>query len=322
MRVSILIPCYNAEGWIAQAIESALAQSVGNLEVIVVDDGSTDRSLQTIQKFGTSVRWESQPNLGGNAARNRLLEMAAGEWVQYLDADDFLLPEKIGQQLKELPQHGDIDVAYAPVIFRYQEEQGGYHDVPFVIEDQTDHWNNLIRWKLPQTSGPLWRTQALREVGGWKTGQKCCQEHELYLRLLQAGRRFHYCPTANAVYRQWSTETVCRRNPQQTILARMAIVDECERFLMAQGELTSVRRQSVAATRYECARSLWTLNRAEARALARKAGLAFPNFRLPDAPCFPAAYRRMFSLFGFAATERLAEFAREMSGSKAGQSQT
>ena len=83
--VSILIPCFNAERWIAQAIESALAQTWPHKEVIVVDDGSTDGSLEVIRRFDGRVRWESGPNRGGNVARNRLLELSNGEWLQYLE---------------------------------------------------------------------------------------------------------------------------------------------------------------------------------------------------------------------------------------------
>src|SRR5678815_984429 len=97
--VSILIPCYNAERWIRQCIESALDQTYPNKEVIVVDDGSKDASLEVIKSFGDRIRWETGPNRGGNAARNRLLQLAKGEWLQYLDADDYLLPEKISRQM-------------------------------------------------------------------------------------------------------------------------------------------------------------------------------------------------------------------------------
>ena len=69
--VSILIPCYNAERWIAAAIESALEQTWPRKEVIVVDDGSTDHSLSIIKRYGEEIRWETGPNGGGNVARNR-----------------------------------------------------------------------------------------------------------------------------------------------------------------------------------------------------------------------------------------------------------
>ena len=76
--VSILIPCFNAEHLVGQAIESALAQTWPHKEVIVVDDGSTDASLEVIRRFDRRIRWESGPNRGGNVARNRLLELSSG----------------------------------------------------------------------------------------------------------------------------------------------------------------------------------------------------------------------------------------------------
>lgn len=97
--VSILIPCWNAARWVRQAIESALAQTWVSKEIIVADDGSSDGSLEIVKSFGDKIRWETGPNRGGNAARNRLTGLAKGEWLQYLDADDYLLPDKIARQM-------------------------------------------------------------------------------------------------------------------------------------------------------------------------------------------------------------------------------
>src|SRR3984957_14870258 len=122
--VSILIPCYNAERWVAQAIESALRQTWPEKEIIVVDDGSTDASLAIIQSFGDRIRWETGPNRGGNVARNRLLDLARGEWLQYLDADDYLLPLKIERQVGFLREHPTCDVVYSPVLLvNWSEEK-------------------------------------------------------------------------------------------------------------------------------------------------------------------------------------------------------
>ena len=82
-----------------------------------------------------------------------------------------------------------------------------------------DPWVLLARWYLPQTGSPLWRRQAIADVGGWKIDQPCCQEHELYLRLLMAGKQFEYCEAAGSVYRQWSESTVCKRDLSETSVA-------------------------------------------------------------------------------------------------------
>ena len=113
MLVSILIPCFNAERWVAQTIESALSQTWLEKEVILVDDGSKDASLAIIKTFGDRIRWVSGPNRGSNVARNRLLELAHGDWLQYLDADDYLLPEKIARQMEFIAANPAADVIWA-----------------------------------------------------------------------------------------------------------------------------------------------------------------------------------------------------------------
>src|SRR6516225_552816 len=110
--VSILIPCFNAQHLVAQAIESALAQTWPHKEVIVVDDGSTDASLEVIRKFSGRIRWESGSNRGSNAARNRLLALARGDWLQYLDADDYILPEKVARQIEFARERPNVDVVF------------------------------------------------------------------------------------------------------------------------------------------------------------------------------------------------------------------
>src|SRR3974390_3591568 len=92
--VSILIPCYNARPWIAQCIQSAIDQTYPHKEIVVVDDGSTDGSLDVIRDFGDRVRVETGPNRGSNVARNRLIELSRGDWLSFLYADDYFFSFK------------------------------------------------------------------------------------------------------------------------------------------------------------------------------------------------------------------------------------
>ena len=101
--VSILIPCYNAAPWLAATLESALAQTWRNTEIIIVDDGSTDSSRDIAQPFtARGVQLIAQPNAGASAARNRALRAARGDYFQFLDADDLLSPNKLAAQLAVL----------------------------------------------------------------------------------------------------------------------------------------------------------------------------------------------------------------------------
>ena len=309
MKVSILIPCYNAEQWVGHAIQTALDQTWPDKEVIVVDDGSTDRSLEIIRSFRNQIRWETGPNQGGNVARNRLLELASGEWLQYLDADDYLQPNKIEGQLRG-SYTSSADVIYSPVTMEYWTGSQAVHREVLGFDGTQDPWVLLIRWILPQTGASLWRASAVRDVGAWKVDQPCCQEHELYLRLLAAGKQFAYCPARGAVYRQWSTETICRRDPLHTFQRRLAVVRQCELHLLACGQLTIQRSNAIAITRVECARSMYPLDSVLAIGAAGTAKNTGLTFRLPAEPAFPLAYRVLYRWIGFRHAERIAAIIR------------
>jgi glycosyltransferase involved in cell wall biosynthesis len=102
--VSILIPAFNAEAWIAETLKSALGQTWGRKEIIIVDDGSTDQTLAIARRFDSQrVCVLTQPNQGASAARNTALSRSQGDYIQWLDADDLLAPDKIAKQMEALP---------------------------------------------------------------------------------------------------------------------------------------------------------------------------------------------------------------------------
>lgn len=308
--ISILIPCYNAERWIAQAIDSAIRQTYPDKEIVVADDGSTDDSLQIIKSFGEHVRWISGPNLGGNAARNRLLETSRGSWIQYLDADDWLKPEKITQQVNFLQHNPEVDVVYSPV---FVEDHSA--DVVKIklspIPAPRDPWILLARWYLPQTGGSLWRKQSILDSGGWKAAQPCCQEHELYLRLLKAGQRFMYCDSPGAVYRQWSSFTVCRKDAAEVHRRKLEILNEEERFLRAQNMLTSHRLEAINVTRLEVARLSWGYDAIFARNAVKSIYRSDPKFVLRS-NSIPISYKLAWRILGFNAAEKVASVRRRL----------
>lgn len=310
MLVSILIPCHNAERWIGQAIESALSQIYAPTEVIVVDDGSTDNSLDIIRGFGDRIRWETGPNKGGNAARNRLLELSRGAWVQYLDADDYLLPDKVQLQVQFLRSCPETDVLYGLVTRESWSELGISRDLQLIPEPR-DPWILLARWYLPQTGGPLWRKSALEHVGGWALDQPCCQEHELYLRLLMAGKSFTHSPYNGAIYRIWSTNTVCHRDSGEVRRQRRKILSVSESHLLGIEKLTRARLQAINQARFELARLAWREDRNVAMEIFRDIVEVDPHFvplsNQPGGHHPPLSYRILFRLFGFDVAEMIAE---------------
>src|SRR4051794_15684167 len=99
--VSILIPAYNSQEWIAETIDSALKQTWANKEIIIVDDGPKDQTLEIAKRYEPQgVRVVSQPNQGAAVARNTAFALAKGDYIQWLDADDVLDPHKIEYQIQ------------------------------------------------------------------------------------------------------------------------------------------------------------------------------------------------------------------------------
>jgi glycosyltransferase involved in cell wall biosynthesis len=305
--VSILIPCFNAERWIKQAVESALAQTWQQKEIIVVDDGSTDGSLDIVKRFDARIRWETGANRGSNRARNRLIELARGEWLQFLDADDYLEPSKVAEQAAAIGAYPDVDVLFGPSIVEWHQGESTIVTVEAIPEPH-DPWILLALWRLPQTGAPLWRKSALVDVGGWSVEQPCCQEHELYFRLLAKGKRFKYHKAVGAVYRRFETGSLSTRNPPLVRRERLKIERRLEKHLMAASELTAVRQWAIDQARFDMARSAWNEDRQEARTIL--ADIAAARFR-PEGATAPPLYRLAYRLFGFEAAERIAALRRD-----------
>jgi glycosyltransferase involved in cell wall biosynthesis len=300
MLVSILIPCFNAEQWIAQAIESALAQTWQDKEVV-------------IRRFDGRIRWETGPNRGGGATRNRLLELARGEWLQYLDADDYLFPEKVSRQVEFLRQHPDVDVVYSPTLCeKIRDDLATLVDEP-IPEPRDDPWVLLALWLLPQTGGPLWKRSALKRVNGWRAEQPCCQEHELYFRLLSAGTRFVFFDDSSAVYRNWDIGgRLTGKMIFEVQKQRLMILDRMERFLDETGALIPRRRQAINDARHQLARVIWKHDRKWADEVVLAIAISDPEFRPSRGPASRSLYRTAYGLVGFQATQRLADLARNL----------
>ncbi|MEO8675752.1 MAG: glycosyltransferase [Casimicrobiaceae bacterium] len=192
--VSVIIPCFNGASYVAAAIESALNQSYRDREVIVVDDGSTDRSLMIIQGFGDRVRWVTGPNCGGSFARNTGLDLAKGDLIQFLDADDVLHPDKLASQVPLLSDPV-VDLVYSDW-FQCAFEDPDRKLRCRVVPTSEDPVLLALDPQNIQTDSPLFKKLTLVRVGGFRPGLPCCQERELILRLACVGARFKYLPGA------------------------------------------------------------------------------------------------------------------------------
>ncbi len=237
--VSIIIPCYNGEEYVAEAIQSALDQTYPNFEVIVIDDGSTDGSLEVIRSFGGAIRWETGPNRGACAARNRGIELARGELIQFLDADDVLSLRKLERQVDAAILHRPaITFCYYDILQTWGERKRlrpiSTGEDPVVIALS----NNFA------TLAPLHWKEQLNAVGGFQEHLPYTEEWDLHLRLACNGIPFVMFPE--------NLFTVRRRmgglggGIVKHLDQREGILWDAYRDLEQKGQLTSGRREAFA----------------------------------------------------------------------------
>lgn len=179
--VSIVIPFYNEEAFVGTAIASALAQTYQRREVILVDDGSTDNGADVVRSFGSDVQLVRQSNRGGCVARNRGIELARGEFIQFLDADDLLFPEKLTRQVPMAQAHS-YSLTYTDHQCRWMDRDGTMEVRAMAVTDP-DPFVFILRHKTLHTSGPLYHREWLLEIGGFQDGLPRSQEFEMNLRL-------------------------------------------------------------------------------------------------------------------------------------------
>lgn len=232
-KISVVIPCYNAAPYIAATLRSVLAQQGVALEVIVVDDGSTDGSPELISRGFPQVVLLRQPNSGVAAARNLGIQQASQAWVAFVDADDIWLPGKLQAQWALLQAHPEARMAYAawqvwpsteaePPAALLAELQAAAHD--------TQRWAGASGWIYPEllldccvwTSTVLAERALLQELGGFDAALRIGEDYDLWLRASRLTPILRV-PRPCALYRHHPsgvTKTAPRANHKGEVVAR------------------------------------------------------------------------------------------------------
>jgi glycosyltransferase involved in cell wall biosynthesis len=204
--VSILIPAYNADRWIAETIKSAIAQTWPRKEIIVVDDGSTDQTASIARQFASEdIAIISKANEGAAAARNHALAVSQGEYIQWLDADDLLSPDKIANQMELATKHQNPQMLFSSAwgSFAHRIKQAEFRP--------TALWQDLspVEWLLRKLSGGLHMQTATwlvsRELaqaaGTWDTRMLSDDDGEYFCRVIMASDAIRFVPEAKVFYR-------------------------------------------------------------------------------------------------------------------------
>lgn len=211
--VSVIIPCYNVAEYIEECLDSVYNQTYPYIEVIVVDNNSGDGTLELVKDYReinhTQLIIIHEKNQGLSFARNAGLKIAKGSWIQFLDADDLLLPEKIERQLRLI--NNGIDFICGATIERRVDKS------EFVLKPIShDLTGLLIGYRsLGSSCSNLWRKSALIEVGGFNSDRRFGEEYELMFRLIKEGKERINDDEAMTIIRQRSQGQLTQSNPSE-----------------------------------------------------------------------------------------------------------
>jgi len=217
-KVSILIPAYNSERWIADTVKSAVHQSWPNKEIIIVDDGSSDNTLSILRQFeSSSVNVVSQSNKGACAARNKALSYAQGDYIQWLDADDLLAPDKIYLQMKQADSGNASSTFLTSSFAKFFSYWQCAKFVPNSLWQDLEPTEWLFRklyynaWMNPAT----WLvSRKLTEMSGpWNESLHRDQDGEYVIRIVCNSSLVKFVKEAKSYYRIGNASSISMRNP-------------------------------------------------------------------------------------------------------------
>ncbi len=303
--VSVLIPCYNAERYVAETLRSVLAQTWDRLQVVVVDDGSTDASAEIVRSFEDArITLVQQSNAGQTAALNTALRHATGDYVQYIDADDVIDPDKIELQLARLQAAPDCVASSAWGRFYGQPGETKFVAEPVQRDLSSLDWLTLSRQDgLGMMMPALWLIPMpiVQRAGPWREDLTLNNDAEYFTRILLEAEAVLYCEGARCRYRSGLPSSLSGQKSLKHWRSQFTVLDLCEGYVRAREDSERVRRgfalswQHLAHASYPYASDL-----AEA-ALRRAERLHTVHVR-PDGG---VAFRLLSRVIGWRAARRL-----------------
>lgn len=237
--VSIVIPCLNSEAYIVRAIESVLRQHYQYFELLLVDNGSQDKTVDILQayvrKYPGKIHLLREKKLGAPAARNKGLANSRGAYVQFLDSDDELEPEKLLDQVELFQKEGSTLVIGNWIACRSTGKQSFRENKHQVNE--SDVWEGLITSALGRTSSMLFQKKALIEIGGWNESKTSSQEYELMFRLLIRGATV-------AISKGYHTKVYIREESIHNSSEEIRKVEIAKNYISLRMEITAYLKEN------------------------------------------------------------------------------
>jgi glycosyltransferase involved in cell wall biosynthesis len=242
--ISVIIPAYNAERTIVETIQSVQQQTFQDFELIVINDGSKDRTLDLLQDIKDErVKIFSYKNSGLPTARNRGITQFKGEFIAFLDADDLWTPDKLELQLAVLKQHPKAGVAYSWTCFMDMDEQGkatSFHPSPPYTFEGNVYDKLLVSDFIHSGSNTLIRKQVIDSVGGFDPTLKSCEDWDYWLRL-SAHWSFVVVPKHQILYRR----TPGAMSSKVEVMKEAALIATEKAYQAAPPELQYLKSQKL-----------------------------------------------------------------------------
>ncbi len=245
-QVSVIIPTYNRADMVPRAVESVLKQSRRPGEVIVVDDGSRDATMEALERFGADIIYVKKPNGGVSSARNFGIARAKGDWIAFLDSDDEWMPGKLERQLAVIRRHPELVwvsgnfesclCATGRRGLRMQEAKLARHVKDGVIEDVFAAWaDEVVTW----TGTMLVKKQALEKAGGFDEQMNRAEDLDLWIRIALDNPRVGFVTEPLGVYHLHAEESLILAVGSETAFCDFIVqnIDRARQAGVGQGFL-------------------------------------------------------------------------------------
>ncbi len=242
--ISVVIPCFNARPWIRDAVSSVLRQGFEHMEVILVDDGSTDGSADLVRQEFPAVRIVVTENQGPSSARNRGTQESRGEFIQYLDADDILAEGKLSAQFDAL-QSSQADVAYGKWQRISAGKQYASHAKNILGKPLQDPEIDLFTDSWFPPAAYLFRRSIIEKIGGWRIDLPIIQDARFALDCALYGGRFVFCDQLAAYYRVHRKGSVSTSHQGAFIRDCFVNAASVESWWKQHGGITDVRKKAL-----------------------------------------------------------------------------
>jgi len=244
--VSIVTPTYNQATYVAETIESVLAQDYPNIEYLVLDDGSTDDTPSVLCQFNGRVHWERHANIGQAATLNKGWQQCRGKYLSYLSSDDRLLPRAISALVEAIESRPDVSVVYCD--FDVIDKHGAF--VRSLTSADFDHRQLVEELNCQPGVGALFRRAVFDQAGGWNPALRKIPDYEFWLRAARLGP-FLRVPQTLSQYRVHEESASIRPLPYDR---SMEIVTTMRGYW--QGDMSSAAaRRSIGRAHYSAAKS-------------------------------------------------------------------